>query len=404
MAESSAIPNRPGRLLVLHVIALAACVSPDPSAEPAGGSVASVHVIRDSLPSCGGCSIEMTRLVSLGSEADSVLLTRTPVLARDSRGRTIASVRDRGFEPVLIYRPDGTLERTLGGQGQGPGEHTRVEAIVVTEGDSIVLAHSFLRFSVFAPDGRYVRGGSLPTPPYEMIPIPDGGFIISGTMATAQTFGLPLHRVSADGALVRSFGTENIFPPEGPPFRALAPRLVGTTFWLSERKQYRLERVDTLGRVTRVIAVVTPWWFVFSTPAEFQAYEDSTRPPDPSRPFADPRPPRLRWRPPFGIASIVPDSAGRLWVAHHTHVSDWDKLDAEYERGTSEVRLADDMKGRMFRTVLDVIDPERGALLARRIVPGYGWIANDGTFIHMQYRENGIVAIDVSRLRLQGLP
>ncbi len=59
------------------------------------------------------------------------------------------------------------------------------------------------------------------------------------------------------------------------------------------------------------------------------------------------------------------------------------------------------MKTKMFRTVLDVIDTQRGMLLARRIIPGYGWVANDGTYIQMQYNDNGVIAIDVSTLRLQ---
>ncbi len=401
MREHGARSRKLAWLLLLHVIWLPACAGPDRTAALATTAVNGVHAIRDTVASCADCSIELMPLVSLGSSADSVLLTRTPVLVRDSRGRTIAAVPDHGFQPVVVYRPDGTVERTLGRQGGGPGEHTRVEAIAVTEGDSIVLAHSYRRFSVFAPDGRYIRGGPLPTPPHTIMHLPDGGFIINGTLRSGPASALPLHALADDGTLLRSFGTENIFGG-GTSQRILAPRLVGAGFWLSERGQYRLEQVDTTGQTTRVITVATPWWFVFSTPAEVEAYFDTVRPPDDMPRSADRRPPRLARRPPFSVVSVVPDSAGLLWVAHHTHVGDWDTLDAEYDRGTSEVRLADDMKGRMFRTVLDVIDPEQRTLLARRIIPGYGWIANDGAFIHMQYREDGIVAMTISALRLHG--
>ncbi len=390
-----------GALPVLQLLTVAACTTAEQTPALNDPSATGVVAIRDTVASCATCVIEMTKLVSLGSNTDSVLLFRTPVIARDSRGRTIAAVKDNGFQPVLVYGPDGAVERTLGRQGSGPGEHTRVEAIAITPGDSILLAHSYLRFSVFAPDGRYARGGSLPTPPNAIIPVPGGGLIINGTLQNQQRRGLPLHQLATDGSLIRSFGTDDIFG-SGLSERTLAPRLIGTSFWLSERGQYRLEQVDTLGQVSRVITVATPWWFVFGTPLEVQAYFDTVRPPEEMSASADRYPPRLSYRPAFAIASVVPDGAGRLWVAHHTHVENWDTLDAEYETGTSEVRLADEMKGRMYRTVLDVIDTKRGTLLARRIIPGYGWVANDGTFIHMQYREDGIVSMDVLTLRLQG--
>ncbi len=345
----------------------------------------------------------MTKIASLGRNADSVLLFRTPVVVRDSRGRTIAAVPDNGFQPVIVYRRDGTVERTLGREGSGPGEHTRVEAIAVTEGDSIVLAHSYLRFSVFSPDGRFVRGGPLPTPPHSIIHLPDGGLLINGTLRNETASGLPLHRLRPDGSLVRSFGTRDVLGAGTSADRTLAPQLNGSSLWLSERGQYRLEQVDTLGQVSRTITVATPWWFVFATSAEAKAYFDTVRPPDQMPATAERRPSGLKYRPPFAIASVVPDSAGLLWVAHHTHVEAWDTLNADYESGTSEVRLADEMKGRMYRTVLDVLDVERGTLLARRIIPGYGWVANDGTFIYMRYREDGIVAMDVLTLRLQGI-
>ncbi len=389
-----------------------ACASPEQNRDRAtqAGATPSIssgafaeYAIRDTIAECAACAIELTPLVSLGSESDSVLLTRTPVIARDSRGRTIAAVRDNGFEPVIVYRADGTIERTLGRHGSGPGEHERVEAIAVTEGDSVVLAHSYRRVSVFAPDGRYVRGGTLPSAPRAILYATNGDLIINASLAAGENAALPLHVVGADGMLLRSFGTEDIFGG-GTSERTLAPRLDGQWFWLSESGQYRLERSDTLGRVSRVVTVATPWWYVFNSTAEVQAFFDSLPAPDEIPSGAEKRPRRLRYRPPFRIASVVPDAAGKLWVAHHTHVDNWEVLEAEYDRSSSDVRLADEMNGRMYRTVLDVIDPEQGVLIARRIIPGYGWIANDGTFIHVRYRDDGIVALDISSLALSGWP
>jgi len=60
-----------------------------------------------------------------------------------------------------------------------------------------------------------------------------------------------------------------------------------------------------------------------------------------------------------------------------------------------------DSRGRTI-TALRSCDPARGTLLARRIVSGYCWIVNDGTYIQMQYKEDGIVAFDIAALRLRG--
>ncbi len=365
-------------------------------------SGARITVIRDTVQRCAACTIELRHVATLGSASDSVLLERTPILARDSRGRTFATVVDAGFQPIIVYSPDGRVERTIGREGKGPGEYTRVEALAMMPGDSVVLAHSTVGLTVYSPDGQYVRGGQLFARPDHIVPIADGRFVVNATVRTEQSVGLPFHYVDEGGALVRSFGTENIFPQEGPPFRAMAPFLSAGLLWISEQRQYRLELVDSVGTVSRVIAVETPWWPTFVSPEAVQAFEDSTRPPD--RFVYDPtsRPNRLPYRPTFKIASILPDSSGRLWVAYHVHVSDWETLDVGYDGSTSERRLADDMKGRMYQTVVDAVDPESGMLLARRVIPGYGWMANDGAFVHIRYGEDGVISIDVSSVRLRG--
>ncbi len=67
-------------------------------------------------------------------------------------------VADDGSDEVRVFSPVGEHVRTLGGNGEGPGEFNRLDQLQILPGDSI-LAYDFwaARITIFAPDGTLGR-------------------------------------------------------------------------------------------------------------------------------------------------------------------------------------------------------------------------------------------------------
>lgn len=88
------------------------------------------------------------------SLADS-LLTNVTSLDVDSRGNVYLS--DWLMMQVVVLAPDGQVLRTIGREGEGPGEFRRVSSVQVLPGDSVMVHDRALqRVTVFAPGGERV--------------------------------------------------------------------------------------------------------------------------------------------------------------------------------------------------------------------------------------------------------
>lgn len=103
--------------------------------------------------------------------------------ARMSDGRIV--VANRGTQELRVYDADGTYRRSIGGEGQGPGEFRGVSWVEVAEGDTILAFDTRLRrLSVFGPGGEFVRSAMLRQPDESGFPRPvghtaDGSLIVS---------------------------------------------------------------------------------------------------------------------------------------------------------------------------------------------------------------------------------
>lgn len=84
-------------------------------------------------------------------------------------------VADGGSNEIRIFRPDGTLSKTLGGQGQGPGEFQRIRLLGAFRGDSIAFwDDTNARLAVYDREGELSRtanvgvGNGLPPQPFDI--------------------------------------------------------------------------------------------------------------------------------------------------------------------------------------------------------------------------------------------
>ncbi len=129
------------------------------------------HAERVPLPPGGdglavpACRIDFEPIVDLGSFDGPGFLASTDLLAaRDHRGRYYV-VESYGTR-IKVFDAEGRYLESLGREGGGPGEFRGISAIAVAPGDTLhVFDWSNVRWSVFGPDGRFVRDTRLEIQP-----------------------------------------------------------------------------------------------------------------------------------------------------------------------------------------------------------------------------------------------
>ena len=76
-------------------------------------------------------------------------------VAADSRDNIY--ILDGTTQEIQVFDAEGGFLRTLGGQGQGPGEFREALGPAIAQGDTLWVADGRApRHSIFAPDGRFI--------------------------------------------------------------------------------------------------------------------------------------------------------------------------------------------------------------------------------------------------------
>ncbi|MYJ18735.1 MAG: hypothetical protein F4106_11995, partial [Gemmatimonadetes bacterium] len=128
-------------------------------------------------------------------------------VAFDSGGNL--HIFDSQSEHILVVGPDGSLVRTVGGRGEGPGEFGNVSsAIVARDGSYTVLGSS--RVDLLAPDATFVRSVALEQGLIlANLALPDGRLVASQFLRIADFMasgefpdpeGRPIHVIPLDGS------------------------------------------------------------------------------------------------------------------------------------------------------------------------------------------------------------
>lgn len=276
------------------------------------------------------------------------LLTQPRWAERLSDGRIL--VVETAPVPGRLFHPDGTFDRWVGRMGEGPGEFQRGGGGGVLPGDTLWIRDlGNGRFSLFGPDGAFLRRVDYPRPAGAFQPrrawlLPGGGILDEGsTMNFGEMIGTPgpfqeevlVHLLPGSGAdpvlLLRvpglpyrsgTFTTSDgnqapMVTPDGPIFSA-PPQVrpvPGGGFWLVDGESFEARRYDAEGGLRLVTR--TPAQGDRVTPALEDAYwarvlEDAA--PQLHGPIRERRR-ETEWPsalPP--IREILVDDRGRLWL------------------------------------------------------------------------------------------
>lgn len=121
---------------------------------------------------------------------------------RDSEGNLY--VADAHAKKVFVFSRTGSWLRSIGQEGEGPGEFNGLISIVLTDGDRLrVFDLNLWRETVFELTGSTIRTHNLPQPP-EFGQIPEVGYDRHGTLYNMgyRRFASTLKKALSEGAEV----------------------------------------------------------------------------------------------------------------------------------------------------------------------------------------------------------
>ena len=290
---------------------------------------------------CKGCVLERRHVVRLGRATDSVLLGRLSVVAPSPRGYFVVAPTATLWQ-AAVYDSSGALVRTLGRRGQGPGEFTRIYRPIIGSGDTVFVHETDGRYHVYAPDLRFIETRRLPARPMKILTLPDGQSVVGADIGSA--LGYPLHLVSNEGALVRSFGTTNaVYRADRSVDRArqIGPASGDHMIWSGLTTRYEIELWNVRGaRPDLVIRRTAPW----------------------VEPWREPEGLFNTHRPPTQLVNVRELPAGKLWTRLIVAAKSWAPDPSLGPSATNTVGVRD----RFMDSVIEVLDVRTLRVLARQ--------------------------------------
>lgn len=299
---------------------------------------------------CEEREVAIELMAEIGGEDDGGMLFSTVTSVSYLADGRMAVFDWHDVGRVRVHEPDGRWAFHLGQPGQGPGELSRPAFTHLDqEGNFLVIDPRRRRLTRFSEDGRAVETIRLPpvATVTRVLPLPDDRMLISGQLPTDESIGLPLHIVASDGSLVRSFGGEVSGRWDAGGFNRVTSRASDGRVWVAPRYEYRLELWDLEGALLRTLDE-EPEWFISSQ--EARRIPRSPDAPDP----------------PSSMVGVW-EEGGCLLVASNVARRDWpDRLEEvdEDTPGPRRYTYPGHPTERLFRTRVQVLDPETGEQLA----------------------------------------
>lgn len=322
----------------------------------------------------GGCSdscrtLAAQPLYSLGGPGAPMEFSRATTAVSDSRGRVIATSL---FTPgvLVVFDAEGNLEEFVDRPGRGPGEFSRVSRMAIGSTDEILLFDD--RVSVFASDLTFMRTVRAPTR-VGALTVSSSGEITVLSVLLDGSRSPRLHTFGPEGELLRSFAPAPR-PLSGDDRNeaagALAPDDDGG-IWMAVHPRYELTRYvdgDAVQQIRRRVEWYQPW-------RGFDPQTTITTPPQPR------------------VGTIWVDEEGLLWTASWIQDPAW-----EAPRDES---LAEEDPSRIWDTMVEVLDPASGELVAQRRFDDQMWLMTNGLAYSTRVDVVGRVLLDIVALTIE---
>lgn len=310
----------------------------------------------DGDPICGDCAVERYLVATIHDRdyASGAIGNRAAVHPTSS-GRFFVTAGP-AYNQLFLTDEEGSIVRQIGAIGQGPGEFTDARAVLETPSAFAVIDRRQGRLTTLDKESlEVIRAIRMPVvgPAANPVIFDDGTLVVS-EWPRASAAG-PLHVTGPDGELLRSFGSvhEGAFPQ-------MLSRSGDAAFWATYVRGYRLERWSKEGELLQVLERAPEWWV---------ANSDELVPGDQYN----------------FVGQIHEDEAGLLWVHIHIHTKPG-------EAGG----FFQQTEGKA--SVIEVIDPRRGEVLASTRFPGVAQIGQQGDGFYQMVIEETPTGLNLLRI------
>jgi hypothetical protein len=345
---------------------------------PAVAHAQETMVVDDSGSGCPGCKITLDRLVSFGSTDGPDLLGLWPVVTRAPSGRYLLADESNDAQ-ILVFDSTGTFLHAAGGRGQGPGEYGFIRFLQSVGEHTYVFDDRTRRITVLDENLEVVGTTALPAPLlYSVAVLPPGTPVLATFAPTREHAAFPFHLVDDRGQIAHAFGDDTGFRPDLVDQWARVITGAGKeAIWATKRREYSLELWQVDGRLERRIER-RPAWFTPMAAAEIPSQENP---------------------PPSTIFAIQMDGEGLIWTLTGVAGRRW-RDGVRALDGTHAV-IVDD-PGLYWDTVIEVIDPVRGELVASETVDAFLHTFAGERLAVSQSLEQGVPRSHVWRLQVSG--
>jgi hypothetical protein len=336
---------------------------------------------------CAACEVGIQRLIRLGGSDDN-LVAASDVVARDPTSGSFY-VSHQFSAGISVFSPNGRYLRTIGREGQGPGEFKTVMDIVFANGRTYYADRGNRRISIGGPDG-VENTANLPiigSPRAMAIADKGHALLVAANIRTKDLFGYAIHTFDLSGRRLASFDTTSGLSLRPNELNVLSRRLASasdTSVWAAHTNEYRLQLWSYSGQLKmdlfRTVDWFPPW-----------------RQPEPISPSTDGRL--------SAIQDIFYDAhTSYLWVLIQVpdNSDRWlDGLAGERGSGGKMYYGPRDLN-RVYDTIIECIDVDRQAIVATtRVDPALRRFLGNGYVIsHVAPDSLGLEYIDVWSIRL----
>lgn len=320
--------------------------------------------------------IRLEPLQTLGETAgDGAMATWPRVSALHPHGWRVLVPQPGGVPALpLVYSDSGAFLGLLGSRGDSVGEFREPLFARFAPHDSLWIFDGAGRALLFDPERRWVRSIATGIAPWDAQLLADGRMLVSSS-SSEQPF--PLRLLRADGTLEREVAGDSASRALRNPRRiVLAPD--GTWWTIPMQFRWRLEHWDSTGASLGAIER-QPDWF-----APYDRYDAPTAARAPAPMLMD------AWF----------DAAGRLWVLGKAADAKWASgLGAPHDDGGRTVTAVVD-PDKVYDTVLEVINPKTGALIAEtRFDVSYPFAVEPGVVMRVLTTRDGWNRAELMRVR-----
>lgn len=356
---------------------------------PVSGAAAQATRLVDTLV-CKGCELRLSHYATLGDSVGAGRLgANVRTIARDKLGRYWLAVYRKG-SPVYLFEPAGRFLKHVDLGRREPDDSIHVPVAVhrgPTDSMYVLFGASF-RMSVFSPRGDIVRSYPMKVDGVsDLVVSPTGDALVAANTPTPDEAGIPLHFFNNGGRHIRSMGAEwAAYRGEYP---ILLDRRVTWAdrpdrFWVAHVAKYVLEQRDPQGKKLVELRRPAGW---------FEGTSLGVRPSESQAPSTQ-------------ITSLRRDAKGRLWIAALTPDRQWRQA---LRKGSTLPGGKENWNvssfDRLFDTVIEVIDPSQGRLIAStRVDQCVPFLLDDASVASFGSLRGSVPVVHVWRIQLFNQP